>query len=150
MKPKHQRLLFIVFSVGFLMLSILFIMRAFDENLIYFYSPSDVKEKTPLATQKIRIGGLVEPGSIQKKENQQIFFNITDGANRVQVAYTGMLPSLFREGQGVVAEGKLDASGLFTASTILAKHDENYMPKEVVDALKKSGRWQEEGAQDAR
>jgi cytochrome c-type biogenesis protein CcmE len=150
MKPKHQRLAFVLFSVSFLMIAVLFTLRAFDENLVYFYSPSDVLAKPPAPLQKIRLGGLVAEGSIKKMAGANITFVVTDGVKDISVRYTGVLPSLFRESQGVIAEGAFDDAQAFIATTILAKHDENYMPKEVVDALKKSGKWREEGKKDAR
>lgn len=144
MKPKHQRLIFVLASILFLCTAVLFTLRAFKENLVYFYSPSDITAHPPAPAQKIRIGGLVKTGSIIK-EHQQVRFTVTDGNNDIQVHYTGLLPNLFREGQGVIAEGIFEENA-FVASTILAKHDENYMPKEVVDALKKSGHWKEQYA----
>ncbi len=144
MKPKHQRLIFVLVSVVFLCVAVLFIMQAFKQNLVYFYSPSDIVANPPAAAQKIRIGGLVKTGSITK-DNDRVRFTVTDGKEELQVSYQGLLPNLFREGQGVIAEGVMEENGL-TASTILAKHDEKYMPKEVVDALKKSGHWKEQYA----
>jgi cytochrome c-type biogenesis protein CcmE len=91
----------------------------------------------------MRIGGLVKPGSLQRGDNLQVSFAVTDGKTDISVRYQGIVPDLFREGQGVVAEGKLESGRVFAADTVLAKHDERYMPREVVDALKKSGRWQE-------
>lgn len=145
MKPKHQRLIFVAVSVVFFCAAVLLTMRAFKENLVYFYSPSDIVAKAPKPAQKIRIGGLVKEGSIERGEGQKVRFVVTDGTNEMMVAYQGMLPTLFREGQGVIAEGSWTGKE-FTARTILAKHDENYMPKEVVDALKKSGHWKEQYA----
>ncbi len=110
---------------------------------MFFYGPSEVLQKNPPLGTRLRIGGLVKAGSLVKSEGQKAIFAITDNANTVAVSYEGMLPDLFREGQGVVAEGVLEAPGRFRADTVLAKHDERYMPREVVDALKKEGRWQE-------
>jgi cytochrome c-type biogenesis protein CcmE len=98
---------------------------------------------------RIRLGGLVKDGSIVRGDSLRVRFEVTDGNNQIPVAYQGVLPDLFREGQGVVAEGELDGSGLFNADTILAKHDETYMPKEVAEALKKSGHWKDDYAQRA-
>jgi cytochrome c-type biogenesis protein CcmE len=142
MKPKHQRLTFVAVSMVFLCLAVLFTMRAFKENLIYFYSPSQVAVASIPPGQTIRLGGLVETGSLEHKGNS-VHFLITDGTQSYEVHYTGLLPNLFREGQGVVAEGSFATEGVFSAQRILAKHDEKYMPPEVVDALKKSGRWRE-------
>src|SRR5581483_8005467 len=118
---------------------------------VFFYSPSDLVEKSvgPMAIssgRRIRIGGLVEPRSVEREADGRVInFRVTDGRRTVAVAYDGVLPDLFREGQGVVAEGRLRADGVFAASSVLAKHDEKYMPPEVADALKKSGRWQDGG-----
>ena len=140
MKPKYQRLIFILVSMVFLCISALLTLRAFRDNLVFFYNPSDVAEHAISPERLIRIGGLVEVGSIVR-QGDAMRFVITDGKAQVNVRYRGMLPDLFREGQGVVAEGYLKDNSHFEAKTILAKHDENYMPKEVVDALKRSGHW---------
>ncbi|HEY4168422.1 MAG TPA: cytochrome c maturation protein CcmE, partial [Reyranella sp.] len=108
----------------------------------FFYSPTQVAEKHPGAGRRLRIGGLVEQGSV-KKDGQEVRFIVTDLKKTLPVVYRGLLPDLFREGQGVVAEGTLGADGVFTAREVLAKHDEKYMPPEVAKALKESGRWQE-------
>ena len=143
MKPKHQRLIFIAFSMIFMVAAVLLTMQAFRENLVFFYSPSDLSQLSEKPSGLIRIGGLVEAGSINKLNEDSLSFSVTDGQDSIQVEYTGLLPTLFREGQGVVAEGNITGIKHFTASRILTKHDENYMPKEVVDSLKKTGRWQE-------
>lgn len=117
---------------------------------MFFQSPTEVTHQQLAAGSRIRIGGLVKPGSIERGDNLHIRFEVTDGKTDLPVRYQGIMPDLFREGQGVVAEGKLDANGAFVADTVLAKHDERYMPKEVVDALKKSGRWQEGAEQTAK
>lgn len=143
MKPKHQRLLFVAFSVISLCIATLFVMQAFRENLIFFYGPSDLVNTKAPNNQLIRIGGLVEAGSVNQKMPGYVVFRVTDGATSITVNYEGMLPGLFRDGQGIVAEGYLRTTGEFEAARLLTKHDEKYMPKEVVDALKKSGRWQE-------
>jgi len=119
------------------------VLYALSDNIVFFYSPSDLVEKHVAPGARLRIGGLVEPGSVVKSADERIEFAITDGARDVKVAYQGQPPDLFREGQGVVAEGVLAAPGLIRADTILAKHDERYMPREVVESLKKQGRWQE-------
>ena len=110
--------------------------------IVFFQSPTDVVEHQLAPGTRIRVGGLVKTGSIERGDNLRIRFAVTDGKHDIPVTYQGILPDLFREGQGVVAEGKLEPGGTFAADTVLAKHDERYMPKEVVDALKKSGRWQ--------
>ncbi|MGB9054150.1 MAG: cytochrome c maturation protein CcmE, partial [Pseudolabrys sp.] len=112
-------------------------------SIVFFNSPTDVAEKRISLGTRMRIGGLVKPGSLQRGDNLQVSFAVTDGNADIAVRYQGIVPDLFREGQGVVAEGKLESGGVLAADTVLAKHDERYMPREVVDALKKSGRWQE-------
>lgn len=143
MKAKHQRLIFILSSVIFLCVGGMLTLSAFRENLIFFYSPSDIDAKPITPGAVIRLGGLVENGSLEKGKDGQVHFALTDGHKTITVAYKGMLPNLFREGQGVIAEGTLE-DGQFKARTILAKHDETYMPKEVSDALKRSGYWKEQ------
>lgn len=144
MSPKRQRLLFAVFGVGFLMAATLLIMNAFNEHLVFFYTPSDLQTQPVEATRLVRIGGLVEEGSITQK-NTSINFTVTDFTAQLPVVYEGIPPALFREGQGVVAEGYVE-NGQLRAVKLLAKHDENYMPPEVAEALKKSGRWQADTA----
>jgi cytochrome c-type biogenesis protein CcmE len=117
-------------------------LNAFQDSLVFFLTPTELKAKAPPREQVIRVGGLVEEGSVRKAEDGlQVRFAITDLTNRVEVTYRGILPDLFREGQGVVAQGQMSADGVFAAKEVLAKHDETYMPKEVADALKKSGQW---------
>ena len=118
-------------------------LYALSDSIVFFYSPSEVVQKAAQPGARLRVGGLVKTGSVVKSTGQTVAFVVTDGANDVKVAYQGLLPDLFREGQGVVAEGVLEAPGQMRAESILAKHDERYMPREVVDALKKQGRWQE-------
>ncbi len=149
MKPKHQRLLFVIVSVVFLCVGTLLTMGAFRENLVFFYSPSDLAKQEVsskiISTQTIRIGGLIKTGSIEHGAGDSIKFIITDGQADIKVSYSGMLPNLFREGQGCIAEGSMTSKDEFVAQKILAKHDEKYMPKEVVDALKRSGNWYGDG-----
>ena len=118
-------------------------LYALRDNIVFFYSPTEVVEKAVQPGARLRVGGLVKADSLIKLSSDNVAFVVTDGANDVTVAYQGLLPDLFREGQGVVAEGLLEAPGQMRAETILAKHDERYMPREVVEALKKQGRWQE-------
>ena len=118
-------------------------LYALRDNIVFFYSPSEIAEKAVESGARLRVGGLVKAGTLVKSPGQNVAFVVTDGAHDLKVAYQGLLPDLFREGQGVVAEGVLAAPGELRAETILAKHDERYMPREVVDALKKQGRWQE-------
>ena len=118
-------------------------LTALKDNVLYFYSPSDVFAKHVQAGVSFRIGGLVATHSVSHGRGADVRFTVTDGKASVPVDYRGVLPALFREGQGVVALGALGANGTFDASEVLAKHDERYMPPEVVDALKRSGRWKE-------
>jgi cytochrome c-type biogenesis protein CcmE len=118
-------------------------LYALSDSIVFFLSPSEVAEKAVAPGARLRIGGMVKTGSLVKSADQNVAFVLTDGAHDLKVAYQGLLPDLFREGQGVVAEGVLAAPGQMQAETILAKHDERYMPREVVEALKKQGRWQE-------
>jgi cytochrome c-type biogenesis protein CcmE len=122
------------------------VLSAFQDNLVFFHSPSDLAAE-PIPPERVfRLGGLVEEGSVTRDGNT-IRFRVTDLAQSVPVSYSGLLPDLFREGQGVVAEGRLTADGRFVASNVLAKHDENYMPPEVADSLKRAGHWQPGGGE---
>ncbi len=142
MKRKHKRLLFVVVGMAALGIAAGLIVSAFDENLVFFFSPTELQGKALNPDQRIRVGGLVEEGSLAKETDGVTFwFRVTDLTTAQTVNYKGLLPDLFREGQGIVAEGKMRADGVFEAEEVLAKHDENYMPREVADALKKSGQW---------
>jgi cytochrome c-type biogenesis protein CcmE len=143
MKPKTRRLYVVLLALLALGTAAALVLNAFEDNLVFFYSPTDLKAKNVPPGQAIRIGGLVEEGSLVK-DGLNSHFKITDGAQTVAVAYTGNLPDLFREGQGIVTFGRLDAGGTFQAEEVLAKHDENYMPPEVADALKAAGQWMPE------
>ncbi|RCK38954.1 cytochrome C biogenesis protein CcmE [Thalassospira profundimaris] len=127
------------------------ILTAFEDSVVFFFSPTEIIEKSPIdPDQRLRIGGLVVEGSVQKlQDGKTIAFAVTDMAETVPISYSGILPDLFREGQGVVAEGHMNAEGTFVASEVLAKHDENYMPPEVAESLKKSGYWEEIEAKNA-
>lgn len=116
-------------------------LSEFRDNLVFFYSPTDLQNQVIAADKLIRVGGLVKSGTIQRGDGDLIHFVITDGASDIKISYNGIPPNLFREGQGCIAEGKISAAGEMIAQKILAKHDEKYMPKEVVDALKRSGNW---------
>ena len=118
-------------------------LYALSDSIVFFYSPTEVVQKAVRPGARLRVGGLVKADSLVKSTDETIEFTVTDGANELKVAYRGLLPDLFREGQGVVAEGVMVEPGQMRADTILAKHDERYMPREVVEALKKKGRWQE-------
>ena len=149
MTRKQRRLILIGSSLGVLGVAVGLVLSAMSNSIVFFQSPTDVVEHHLAPGTRIRIGGLVKPGSVQKGDNLRIRFEVTDGKHDIPVRYQGIVPDLFREGQGVVAEGKLGPGGVFDADTVLAKHDARYMPKEVVEALKKSGRWQE-GEQTAK
>ena len=140
LKPKHRRLVFVGIAMGLLAAATGLILSALRENIVFFYSPSDILAKPPNPEHRIRIGGLVEAGSVEKPGGGVVKFRVTDTAQTIAVSYRGILPDLFREGQGIVAGGRF-AGGLFTADEVLAKHDENYMPREVTDAIKKTGQW---------
>ena len=141
MKRKHKRLTFIVLGMGLLAAAAALMLSAFEDNIVFFYSPTEVLDQKLGADRRVRIGGLVEDGSVEKA-GTEVKFRVTDLAAAIPVTYTGILPDLFREGQGVVAEGRF-VDGVFHADEVLAKHDETYMPPEVAEALKKSGRWRE-------
>ncbi len=136
MKPKQQRLILVVAALGALGAAGGIAVSALGETATYFYSPSDAAAKGVPAGQAIRLGGLVEPGSVVKN-GATIAFRVTDNAQSMPVSYTGLVPDLFREGQGVIAEGHFNARGTFVADTVLAKHDEKYMPPEVAGSLHK-------------
>ena len=141
MKPKNKRLSLIVATLTALAASVALILVAFEDNVVFFYSPSDLLKKRPGPTQKLRIGGLVKKDSIKRDPGvTEVSFEVTDLNNSVPVVFNGILPDLFREEQGVVAEGRYREQ-LFYATQILAKHDEQYMPPEVAESLKKSGKW---------
>ncbi len=152
MTRKQRRLTLIGMAGGVLAVAAGLVLYALSDRIVFFNSPSDIHAHTPAPGQRIRLGGLVEEGSLVKGADGSVKFAVTDGAETVTVAYRGILPDLFREGQGVVTEGVLDPGGNFAADTVLAKHDENYMPKEVADALKKQGVWRhtEDGAPQPR
>jgi cytochrome c-type biogenesis protein CcmE len=144
MKRKHQRLVFFLICAALVSGAAALVLSAFDKNLVYFYTPSDIVKSPPSYEQKVRVGGLVVAGSIKSYGAQDIEFTVTDNQNTLRIFYKGILPSLFREGQGVIAEGYLEGNDRLQASQILAKHDENYMPPEIAEALKKSGHWKDQ------
>jgi cytochrome c-type biogenesis protein CcmE len=139
MTRKQRRGLLIGSGVAILSIAALLVMFAFRESIVFFHTPSDVAEKKIEAGQRFRLGGLVADGSVKRAEGTTVTFAVTDTLATVNVTYTGILPDLFREGQGVVTEGKLGPDGLFVADTVLAKHDENYMPPEVAKSLEERG-----------
>ena len=146
MTRRQRRLTLIGSALGVLGLAVALVLGAFKDSIVFFNSPSDVVEKHIAAGSRIRLGGLVKTGSVVRGDNLQVQFDVTDGKTTIGVAYQGLLPDLFREGQGVVAEGALDSGGVFRADSVLAKHDETYMPKDVADALKKQSHWKEDDA----
>jgi cytochrome c-type biogenesis protein CcmE len=145
MTRKQRRLILIGSSLGVLAIAAVLVLSAMSDSIVFFNSPSDIVEKHIAPGTRIRVGGLVKPGSVQRGENLNIRFEVTDGKHDVAVRYQGIVPDLFREGQGVVTEGKLEAGGI-AADMVLAKHDERYMPREVANALKKQGEWRGDGA----
>jgi cytochrome c-type biogenesis protein CcmE len=144
MTRKQRRFALIAGGVGVLAAGVLLVMFAMKDSIVFFNSPTDVAEKHIAPGARIRLGGLVTPGSVTRGDALAVRFEVSDGNNAIPVAYQGILPDLFREGQGIVAEGALDSAGVFKADNVLAKHDETYMPKEVADALKKQGHWKDE------
>lgn len=143
MTRKQKRLAIIAGGMSFILAAVLLVMFAFSQSVAYFFMPSDLAKTEVSPGTRIRLGGLVAEGSVKRGEGSTVTFSVTDGSETVPVSYTGILPDLFREGQGVVTEGAFDAAtGGFVADTVLAKHDENYMPKEVADGLKEKGMWQ--------
>jgi cytochrome c-type biogenesis protein CcmE len=144
MTRKQRRLTMIGGSLAVLAVAAALVLNALRDTIVFFSTPSMVAEKHIAPGQRFRLGGLVESGSLVRGNNLAIRFTVADGAAKLPVAYTGILPDLFREGQGIVAEGALDSSGVFKADNVLAKHDETYMPKDVADALKKQGHWKDD------
>lgn len=145
MTRKGRRLAMIGTAGGVLTLAVGLVLVALRDSIVFFYGPTELAARTlPLGT-RLRIGGLVEQGSLVRRPGNAVTFVVTDLSHSVAVNYTGLLPDLFREGQGVVAEGVVDAPGHVAADTVLAKHDERYMPRDVADSLKKQGVWRPEG-----
>lgn len=141
MSRKHRRLLLVVVGLAMLGSGAALVLTAMNDAIVFFFSPSEIKQRPLAADQRVRLGGLVEDGSVLKSGGD-VSFVVTDTVEKIPVRYTGVLPDLFREGQGIVAEGRLGPDGVFVAAEVLAKHDENYMPREVAEALKKNGHWQ--------
>ena len=145
MKPRTKRALAVVLALVALGVASALVLRAFQSNLVFFFSPSQVVADEAPRERSFRIGGLVEEGSIKRDgQSLTVLFAVTDLAHKIPVSYTGLLPDLFKEGKGVVAEGKLGADGVFKASQVLAKHDENYMPPEAAEALKNAAALKEQ------
>jgi len=141
---RKRRIYLLLTTVAVFILAVALVLNALKDNIRLFYDPTEVSEKTIPPGQNFRLGGLVQQGSFKSTETAGILINkftVTDGNKSIPVTFEGLLPDLFREGQGVVTEGRLNKNGLFIATEVLAKHDENYMPKEVIDSLKKRGEW---------
>lgn len=148
---RRGRRLTIIGTAGVVLASALgLVLFAMQDTIVFFRAPAEVAARAVPPGKRFRLGGMVESGSVMRPGEQVVLFRVGDGAGSVPVRYRGLLPDLFREGQGVVAEGMLDNAGLFVADTVLARHDENYMPREVVDALKAQGRWEPGGSRQAR
>ncbi len=144
MTRKQRRLTMIGGSLAVLAIAAALVLNALRDSIVFFSTPVMVSEKHIQPGQRFRLGGLVLKGSVVRGDNLAVTFKVSDGSATLPVAFKGILPDLFREGQGVVAEGALDHSGVFKADIVLAKHDETYMPKEVADALKKQGHWKDD------
>jgi cytochrome c-type biogenesis protein CcmE len=144
MTRKQRRLTLIGVAGCVLALALGLVLFAMNDTIVFFNSPADVQARNVQPGTRFRLGGLVRQGSVQRGDDEQVSFEVMDAQSSIRVSYKGLLPDLFREGQGIVAEGALDAAGIFKADTVLAKHDETYMPREVADALKKQGHWQGE------
>jgi cytochrome c-type biogenesis protein CcmE len=142
---KQKRLSIIAGALAFLGLAVGLVLFALRQDIVFFRTPSDLQTMLVEPGQRMRLGGLVEKGTVERGKGTKVTFEVTDTIHSVKVTYNGILPDLFREGQGVVTEGSFTPDGTFVADTVLAKHDEKYMPKEVADALKKKGLWEEGG-----
>lgn len=143
MTRKQKRTALIAAALGGLGIATTLVLFALSDTIVFFYSPSDLIEKHVAAGKRVRIGGLVEQGSVKKLDDAHVEFVVTDTVKTLKVNYQGLLPDLFREGQGVIAEGSVSANGVFAADSVLAKHDEKYMPPEVAKALKDKGVWRD-------
>ena len=139
MKPRHRRLIFVVLGLALLGVTAALVLNAFRSNLVFFYSPTQVADKEAPVDKTFRLGGLVEKGSLKRlADGITVTFVVTDTGKSIPVRYKGILPDLFKEGKGVVAQGRLEPDGVFHASEVLAKHDENYMPPEAAAAIAKA------------
>ena len=148
MTRKRRRLWLVTACGAALFAAAALMLAAFEDNIVFFYSPTDLTQKAIAPDRHFRLGGLVEEGSVVRQpDGVTTEFRVTDTAHTVPVSFRGLLPDLFREGQGVVAEGAMDGRGVFVASEVLAKHDENYMPPEVAESIKKAGQWKGEAKQ---
>jgi cytochrome c-type biogenesis protein CcmE len=139
MKPRHKRIAIIATGLGVLAIASALVLNAFRSNLVFFFSPSQVVANEAPRGKAFRIGGLVEVGSVKRADDGlTVRFNVTDTAQTIMVVYTGILPDLFKEGKGVVAQGRIGSDGVFTATEVLAKHDENYMPPDAAHAIEQA------------
>jgi cytochrome c-type biogenesis protein CcmE len=150
MTRRQRRLTMIGGAAAVLAVAAALVLNALSDSIVFFSTPAMVAEKHIPAGKRFRLGGLVQPGSLTRGDNLAVKFEVSDGSATLPVTFQGILPDLFREGQGVVAEGALDGAGVFKADTVLAKHDETYMPKEVADALKKQGHWKDDYGEKAK
>jgi len=141
MKARHRRFIWVALGLLIIGVAVTLVLRAFNSNLVFFFTPSEVAENKAPTDRTFRIGGLVSAGSIKRQpDGLTVAFEVTDTAKTIPVTYKGILPDLFKEGKGVVAQGKIGPDGVFRAAEVLAKHDENYMPPEAAEALKKAGK----------
>ena len=147
MTRRQRRLILIGSSLIVLTIAVALVLNSLRDSIVFFKSPTDIADSKTAPGKHLRLGGMVKVGSLERGDNLQVRFEITDGNKDIPVSFHGIVPDLFREGQGVVAEGHVEPGGTFRADTVLAKHDENYMPREVVETLKKQGHWQETSAQ---
>ena len=140
MKPRHKRMIWIAGGVAALAVAVGLVLNAFQSNLVFFFTPTQIANGEAPKNKTFRIGGLVEPGSVKREaDGTTVNFRVTDNAKTISVAYKGILPDLFKEGRGIVAQGQVQGDGSFRDSEVLAKHDENYMPPEAAEALKRAG-----------
>ncbi len=144
MTRKKRRILLIGIGAFFLVAAATLVGVGMRDTIVFFFSPTEMLARAPGPDERLRVGGLVEKGSVVRGQGETVRFTVTDGSTAMEIAFAGVLPDLFREGQGIIAEGRL-RNGVFVADEILAKHDESYMPREVADALKKQGHFREDG-----
>jgi cytochrome c-type biogenesis protein CcmE len=137
MKPRHKKFMWIALGLAAIGIATALVLTAFNKNLVFFFTPSQVMANEAPVGRTFRIGGMVEPGSV-KRDGVEVRFTVTDTAKSMPVVYRGQLPDLFKEGKGVVAQGQLGSDGIFTAREVLAKHDENYMPPEAAHAMEQA------------
>ncbi|MFT4792529.1 MAG: cytochrome c-type biogenesis protein CcmE [Paracoccaceae bacterium] len=145
MTRKKRRIMLIGIGAAFLLSATVLVGVGMRDSIVFFFSPSEIIAKSPAPGERLRVGGLVVEGSVVRGDGEVVRFDVTDGGATQQIAFAGVLPDLFREGQGIIAEGALNREGVFVASEVLAKHDEKYMPKEIADALKEQGVFKPDG-----